>query len=1826
MRRARQRLGVRRFSYWAIATWRRNTEAARPLRRCGTAAEGTAASASTTFPSAAPPCLPSSSLATSTAAPKILRDAAALFDHYFNDVSTTLDIAPIKRPHVVGSLVCALEEYPISVVLVEQCCGTSAEAVTESVRWRAIHSAQGMRGASWKSTKTFLVHHLCTARPNVVELLEALDLTLRVRLLRQDDLPATTTEEQEGTRRDERGGVSDASSRKTKKSTGQRWRCSAELYDTWHTQPRFKPVEPAAGGGEESGGDEVGELLDVIERALTRVEAKLRQLHMRYARDSVEEACRFVQEAGGDFCETQLTMRGLRACMEKGDHAPHNATRHCPWWGEVRARRCWSLQCNADVDVKHSKAVGFHLCLAFTLHASCSGETNGKSDVAAVLQSSEAHRGLAQLVENKAADGVSRRYTNPASCSALLQGLYAVSTLSRMLASGRLSSVKDWTCGPMDLASHLVSAAAVLSPTVAYDWIGATRGGSDSLAQGTPCRAQETVPTAAAAGLPACVRWSTFVGRASLDDFVVHLRGTIGSRGQSAARDAYALPPLWPQLGLLYPGTPEDRCAALRELLRHEHGLRGLPRVSVTVCTTPLFSLEYDAELIVKDSDANSKRVSHDTAGDLTSIQILCGDCYADVAAAAQVHTPWATPLCKAAPAPLPAATAVAQRGKGDQMDKCSVCADTDNRTHDAASPAFDALQCISVDVLSISDSMSAMGFTSATWTASTAKLVAERGANAAPAVFEGANTLSGYRRILRFCAKRPVYRTAYLPRRSSLQEALQCLLVTMAASGSNANDDLGRCKRRGDGWPGAHTEEAAILREQQTRTGHTHLGRCGTLMLIFPFNAGAAALQAQTSAAAKKMQQALFSAVQEHCRDSAQLSAWMPAHTSSTEATFFHSWPLTAQWLVPHGSPLHVSLTPVVCEEAAAPRRRHDEKVAEDSSGHGAAQYDLHLSTTASPSASSAPVCSRTEPCSPSSATAVVTRLPASAAWLSTAHTAMRRALMLSRPDLFAYPGHRVPASAALGGEEGSDDTAGVHGLLVRCATFTQVVEALLFTTTFGEPDALDTEDVLNELFGHSVYTKKRGAVTELWLIVAPRMSPVRLCTVNMNEGNLGGSSERKWSMLLQCVMDASCPEARATVEAMRHLRRRVAALATENDSGRPPPQCQLACEWVLRPAAANETEPVEWVQVFVAELVRGSPVSSTSASGPRWSKISMRRKRRGDVTAQSNDGATPAKVPTSVMHREEGPDSFGVLWRMLHSLALQPAETASLPTTASGQDLSSAPIPSPGGFIKAAQRALARQRGVARVTHRYDKGLGGVVVEGWGRLRQNGSEAPCETPITLVAEPMPLHCVPMHVMQLYHRLLVETHEPPRIQEAVWERLGAECEKTSTETIVQSLCESLGCTPADLQSVEARYMKVWTARLELPLRVFGFSAPVTLSPPSSPSSQSPCCDAPHALYVYCQRSSKRQAIRSVYTLLYQWTRYPQMVAPANGAQFRVASNKSSVWPSWSADSPSSPSAPLPCPATTSTAEPRLPMMTESAAWATEVCVTPTAPRAPQTLRSILDAAHARMETSLGALVGCRAGRVTLRLSQTFGLQLMYSVGAAGAQAEAPETDSVQLLREAWVPLVWAPAQILSAEVSVLQRLLTHSTTTVGGGDTEDMRSVLRELVFTNGRAQRAALQSGRDARAKEFCVSFFRRYFGWRVCERDDVEDISAGDDHGTVVIVQKAEQAPLPHGGQHCTPNRFASSRRRGGAPHGEHRNATATLQLTQIVPGAATSVRLGRILVEVTGATPQAALDALWEPCTAQIESVFGVSCSMPSREADDQILLFMQSQLE
>ncbi|CAM39300.1 conserved hypothetical protein [Leishmania braziliensis MHOM/BR/75/M2904] len=1820
MRSVRQRLGVRRFCDWTVTPRRHGTDAASLFRSCSTAAGGAASSAATPL-SSAPPSVPSSSFAASPTTPDIVSGTAALFDHYFSDVSTTLDIAPIKRPHVVGSLVCTLEEYPISIVLVEGYCGTSAEAVMERVRRCAVHSAQGMREVSRKSVKAFLAQHLCAARPNVVELLDALDLSLRVRLLRQDVF-AAAAEEEEGTNRHERGGVSDVSSTQLGKSTTQRWRCSAELYDTWDTQPRFTPVEGAAGGGEGTECDEVGELLDVIGRALTRVEEQLRRLHARYASDSVEEACRFVQEAGSDFCDTELTRRCLGACVEGGGNAPHSANRHCPWWGEMRAHRSWSLHCDADMDLESSKAVGFYLCLTCTLHASCSGEANSEGGVTAVLQSSRTHRGLIHLVDNEAADGVPRRYANPASRFARLQDVYAASTLARISRQGLLSSARDWTCGPVDLTNHLVTVAATLSPTVAYDWIGATRGGSSLVNHEALTRAPVTVPDTTSLALPACVRWSSFVGRASLDDFAVHLSRASGAGGRSAAAGSYALPPLWPQLGLLYSGRTGDRCAALRELLRHEHGLRGLPRVLVEVCTTPPFSLEYDAELIVNDGDANSKQFSLATARDSSSIQVLCGDSYADVAAAAQVHAPWAAPLCKTAPAPLPVITTAAQRGRGDQMATSLDCAPTSNHPQDVASPTFDGLPCISVDVLSITDSMSAMGITSATWMARTAKLVATRGANSAPVVFEGANTLSGYRRMLRYCAKRPVYRTVHLPRCRTLKEALQRLLASMASSNSNVKDDFDPCTRGGDDWPDAHGEETETPRKQQTGVAQRRLGRGETVKLIFPFNAGAADVSSSTSIVHMELHRALFSAVQEHCRDSAQLRLLMSAQATAAEATFLHLWPLTARWLAPCGGLLHASLTPVVDEDAAAPRQRHGKTSAEeDVTREDAVVYDLRLSTTASTTASSVPVCGGARSCSAVSTAVVVTRLPASAAWLSTAHAAMRRALMLSQSDLFAPSDGHGASPTALDGVEGGGDTVGPDWLLVGCVTFTQAVEALLFTTTFSPLSEFNAQGFLKELFGHNVCTKKRGTATELWLVVAPHLPPVLLCAVGKREGKQGRSAEGKWLMLLRCVMDASCPNARATLEAMQHLQGRLSALTSMNDSTFPPLQCRLSCEWALRPVTVSETEPAEWVQVFVADLVRESPVPVRQASHPQWSRISMTR-RRGNAVARSSNVGTSARLPPGVVHREEGPDSFGVLWRVLHCPTLLPKVMTNLSTTASGRGLPNGPIPSPVGFIKAAQRSLARQHGVARVTHRYDKRFGGVVVEGWGQLRQNGSEALCDTPITLVSEPMPLHYVPMRLMQLYHRLLLEAHELPRIPEEVWKQLRAECEMASTETILQSLSETLSCTPADLQSVETRFIKVWSVCLELPLRIFGF-------PASSASSNSLCCDAPPSLYVYCQRSSKRQAIRSVYVLLYQWTRYPQMEVPVNDTHFCVASYKSARWPSLTADS-SSLSAPLSWSTSTVTAPPRSRTTME-----TTSC-TPGARAVPSPLHtlpmphSVLDASHARMEASLGALVNNKNGRVALRLSQTFGLQLMYGVSVAGVQEEARAADSVQLLREAWIPLVWAPAQILSAEVLVLQRLLTRSTTTSGSGDidsvTVDMRDVLRELVVASGRIHLASLQSGHVVRAKEFCVSFFRRYFGWRVCERGDVEDISVADNHGSVVILQTVRRAQLDRGGHLCRPRRLTSSRPQGAVLLGEREHTTATLQLTQIVHGGKTSVRLGRVLVEVKGATPQTALDALWEQCTADIAAVFGVSLRMSPSEADDRVLHFMKSKLE
>ncbi|KAG5476341.1 hypothetical protein LSCM1_04043 [Leishmania martiniquensis] len=1815
MRTVGPSLSVRRLSEWAVAPSRLKADAVGCLRRCSTVGGGTAPSASARLTNA--PLLPSpTSFATVSAARNTPSDVTALFDFYFNEVPTTLDIAPIKRPHVVGSLCCAVEEYPISVVLVEGCCGTSAEAVAESVRRSAIHSAQGMHEVTQKPLKTLIVHHLCTARPQVVELLYALDLSLRVRLLRQDTLSSALKEESKSPHHD-RGGVSDVSSIAPEKS-GQSWRCSAALYDVWDTQPRFVPVEGAASRGMEAERDEVGELLDVIGRTLDRVEVQLRRLRARHARDTVEEACRFVQCAGGDFCERQLTQRCLGVQTERHGGASHNADWRCPWWGESRARLRWSLQCDADVDAPRSKAVAFHLCLTCTLHAICTVEMSGEVGVAAVLQSSRTYRGLAQVVDNKAADGVLRRYTNPGSCSAHPRELYTLSALSRMSANGRLSTSNEWAGGPVDLANHLLTAAAMLSPTIAYDWIGAARGAGEAASEEVLSGALATESNAPHVGLPACVRWSSFAGRATLNDFEVQFRGAGVAAGRGGAGGGYSLPPLWPQLRLLRSGTAEGRCAAFRELLRHEHGVRGLPRVSLKVRAIPALSLEYDAELTVSDGDTHSKPLPYATTRDPTSIQVMCGDCYPDVAAAAQVHTPWAAPLCTAAP---PVSAAAAKRDRSDRVNTSPVHADTGSCV-DGATPATLAQPSrISVEVLSISDSMSAMGMIFATWVADTAKLVVRRRASSSPVVFEDANTVGGYRRMLRYAAKRPVYKKVSLSTRSTLKETLQLLLLSMGSSASDPVGRLSRCTLEGDHSTRARGKGVRIV-------GHAGAGRSEGPMLVFPFNAGEVSVQAN-GRTAKETQRALFWAIKEHCRDAAQLSRLLSS-ARPAGSTFFHAWPPTAWWLSSRESRLEVSLTPVAHCSGAASLGGSGEKPSSASAERDAIEYDLRLSVNAPPSTSSGKGYDVADRCSAPLATVSVTRLPASAGWFSTAYGAMRRALILSHPDIFAEGDTDAASSTALGKEEDGGNAADQHWVLVRCATFTQAVEALLFTTVFSQKNAFSAQEFLTEIFGGRVSVRKQGAAAELWLSVAPNMPSVRLCTVDQSERKHGAHAAARWPMLLLYrVMDASCPEARATLDAMLYLQESVSALATANDNSSSPLQCILSCEWAHRSAADSESHRAEWTQVFVAELQRGAPASLDSASCPRWSKISMKQ-RRGNAAVHSRHRKSDAQlVASEVLHREEGPDSFGVLWRMLHCAALPSSEKAGLSSPASGQVLSRALIPSPSGFIKAAQRALARQRGMARVTHRYDNRLKSVVVEGWGPPRQHPHEAPCGTPVTLVAEPMPLQCVPLRLMQLYHRLVVQADTLPCVPEGVWKEIEAACEGAPTSSIVQSLCETLGCKPADLECVEARFSKVWAACLELPLHIFGFSVATAPSSSSSSSPAAPCCDAPRSLYLYCHRSSRRQAMRSLYVLLYQWTRYPQMEAPRQTIGFGIARSKSAAWHTWTASSLPSPSLAPPWPSTTTTTA-YLKLQTGTgpgpATCASEAHAGQASPRA---LRSVLDAAHARMEASLSSLVDCTDGRVTLLLSQTFGLQLMYSVGAADALGKAPAEGSVQLLRERWVPHLWAPAQVLSAEVSVLERLLTHSITASEGGEvrgaTDDMRGVLRELVCTGGPVQQMSLQSGPDRHAKEFCVAFFRRYFGWRVCERDDVKYISVVDAHSSVVIVQTAERAACIRGGQRCRSPRLASSQRSDAVLLGPLEHATATLQLTQIMSGAKTSVRLGRILVEVQGATIQAALDALWEQCTAQIETVFGVSCRMSPSEVDDQMIHYMQSRL-
>ena len=280
--------------------------------------------ASSSSPAAA--AAPASSKAES---PNTGTSASTAFAYLFNDVFTTIDIAPVKRPQLLGSLQCSVDDFPFTLLLVENCTGTTNEGVTHAVQQRAVHAAQYIRTCTGQSVRGFLLNRVCESWPRVMRHLRSLDLSLQLRLVLVE-----SAAQREGKAGEEKDAVPSSSSPPSPSPDGTadnsnsavelatpassffslRWQCSASLYDPWQTQPQFTPLccvqRGRRGGRKGSTGDTLsieGDLQVVLSQVMHSVMVELSARCAAQVAEAAAEAARFVGEAGREHSQLWVT-------------------------------------------------------------------------------------------------------------------------------------------------------------------------------------------------------------------------------------------------------------------------------------------------------------------------------------------------------------------------------------------------------------------------------------------------------------------------------------------------------------------------------------------------------------------------------------------------------------------------------------------------------------------------------------------------------------------------------------------------------------------------------------------------------------------------------------------------------------------------------------------------------------------------------------------------------------------------------------------------------------------------------------------------------------------------------------------------------------------------------------------------------------------------------------------------------------------------------------------------------------------------------------------------------------------------------------------------------------------------------------------------------------------------------------------------------------------------------------------------------------------------------------------------------------------------------
>lgn len=213
-------------------------------------------------------------------------------------------------------------------------------------------------------------------------------------------------------------------------------------------------------------------------------------------------------------------------------------------------------------------------------------------------------------------------------------------------------------------------------------------------------------------------------------------------------------------------------------------------------------------------------------------------------------------------------------------------------------------------------------------------------------------------------------------------------------------------------------------------------------------------------------------------------------------------------------------------------------------------------------------------------------------------------------------------------------------------------------------------------------------------------------------------------------------------------------------------------------------------------------------------------------------------------------------------------------------------------------------------------------------------------------------------------------------------------------------------------------------------------------------------------------------------------------------------------------------------------------------------------------------------------------GSAVLRLRHGSGIEIIYAMKVAddktpsgGGDGKREDEDVVHLRSEAWDPNLWPPFQVLRLVHDVLAYLrgsLSHH---------DDANTSAAFLVLPPVSRSLPPPSSSSAARRKNFCVWFFQSYFGWRVCEAEDLPILQITRASDVVVVMGSA--VPESNAGSPSTSTLAVS------------------LELTQVKAGPASLTCFSRTIARGVGCTAEEAMDDAWIKCAGLLASSFHLS---------------------